>query len=273
VGALALEAQQLPQRAARGIRAEFFLAAAELHEVFARQVDASGRVILLHVLPVLDELQTRADRIGLADALGSRRAEDVEHEFAHAVCGEVAVVEQLLVVLAAVLDLIEPVGVDQSVEGPDRQLAFSDRGHQRLDDRVPHARVHSRFGTNASVHLRLSVDASVPVRLGVDTSVPAFLDVDTGVDLSLQFVEHREAVAVRGVADLVCEPREAVDRHQVTALLGGENAQRHGKVLRGGASGDDIRRELEPIGFEHVERASVHGAPASAVRPDRRCSR
>ena len=79
---------------------------------------------------------------------------------------------------------------------------------------------------------------------------------------------------MRGVSDLVREPREAVDRHQVTALLGGENAQRHGEVLRVGASGDDIRRELEPIGFEHVERASVHRVPTSAaVRPDRRGSR
>ena len=30
---------------------------------------------------------------------------------------------------------------------------------------------------------------------------------------------------------------------------------------------------LEPIGFEHVERASLHGAPASAILPDRRGSR
>jgi hypothetical protein len=44
---------------------------------------------------------------------------------------------------------------------------------------------------------------------------------DTTIDLPLQFVKHREAVAVRGVSDLVREPREAVDRHQVTALFGG----------------------------------------------------
>ena len=59
----------------------------------------------------------------------------------------------------------------------------------------------------------------------------------------------------------------------MAALIGAENAQRHGEVLRGGACGDDIRRELEPIGFEHVERASLHGAPVSAILPDRRGSR
>jgi len=45
--------------------------------------------------------------------------------------------------------------------------------------------------------------------------------VETRIDLALQFVEHREAVAMCGIADLVGEPREAVDRHQVSALLGG----------------------------------------------------
>ena len=134
---------------------------------------------------------------------------------------------------------------------------------QRLDDRMSFASVPVRLGVDASVLVRLNVDASVPVRLGVDASV----------DLALQFVEHCEAVSVRGVADLVGEPSEAVDRHQVAALIGAENAQRHGEVLRGGACGDDIRRELEPIGFEHVERASLHGAPASAILPDRRGSR
>jgi len=98
---------------------------------------------------------------------------------------------------------------------------------------------------------RLIVDASVPARLNVDASVPAHLNVDASVDLTLQFVEHCEAVSVCGVADLVGEPREAVDGHH----------------------GDDIRRELEPIGFEHVERASLHGAPVSAILPDRRGSR
>jgi len=123
-----LEAQQLAQRGARGICGEFVFAAAELHEVFARQVDAPGRVIFLHVLPVLDELQRRADCVGLAGALGGRHAKDVEHELTDGIRGEIAVVEQLLVVFAAVLDLVEPVGVDQPVERADRKRAFADRG-------------------------------------------------------------------------------------------------------------------------------------------------
>ena len=52
-------------------------------------------------------------------------------------------------------------------------------------------------------------------------ATPERIRQSDAVCTALQFVEHREAVAVSGVADLIGEPREAVDRHQVSALLGG----------------------------------------------------
>ena len=57
------------------------------------------------------------------------------------------------------------------------------------------------------------------------------LAVEHAVELLLELVEEREPVAGRLVAELVDEPREAVDREQVVARLAPEHAGGDGEVL------------------------------------------
>src|SRR5581483_12470623 len=47
----------------------------EAVEAVRRQVDASALVVLVHVLPVLEQLQRRADVVGAGDAIRRRDAE------------------------------------------------------------------------------------------------------------------------------------------------------------------------------------------------------
>ena len=62
------------------------------------------------------------------------------------------------------------------------------------------------------------------------------------VELGLERVERREPVALDLVAELVDEPREAVDRHQLPPRLGAEHARGHREVLLRGERQDVARR-------------------------------
>ena len=64
------------------------------------------------------------------------------------------------------------------------------------------------------------------------------LAVVDAVELGLEPVEQREPVALGLVAELVDEPREAVDREQVVARLAPEHARGDGEVLLRGERQD-----------------------------------
>ena len=63
------------------------------------------------------------------------------------------------------------------------------------------------------------------------------------VELALELVEERGAIAVRLVADRVHEPRESVDRLQVRSRLARGEERDDREVLRAGARVDSLERE------------------------------
>ena len=85
------------------------------------------------------------------------------------------------------------------------------------------------------------------------------LAVVDAVELGLEHVEQREPVAVDLVAELVDEPREAVDRHQVPARLAAEHARGDGEVL--------LRRERQDGALAREE--TLRGALVAGGRGHR----
>ncbi len=102
------------------------------------------------------------------------------------------------------------------------------------------------------------------------------------VELALEPVEQREAIAVDLVAELIDEPREPVDREQVVARLTSEQARGDGEVLvrREGQDGvlareEPFRRQSVPGGEAHptarltrcvCSERCVNASPADPVR-------
>ena len=136
---------------------------------------------------MLEQLQRRADGVRPGDARRCRDAEDVQHELADGVRGEVAVVDELVERGVHGLTLVATVRVDQ----PHKRRA---RQRERADGRSEAA--HERV-------LRLALEGAV--------------------ELLLEPVELREPIALDVVAELVDEPCEAVDREQVAARLAPEH--------------------------------------------------
>ena len=168
---------------------------AEAPPVLRGEVDAPAAEVLADVLPVLRELQRRADAVRERDPLRRRRAEHVEHELADRVRREVAVVDELGERLVRRLPLVAPVRLDQAEERLARKRAFANRRAQTQQQRV----------------LRLAVEDAVQILL--------------------ERVEDRGAVAVDLVAELVDESREAVDRGEVSARPAADEQRRDGEVL------------------------------------------
>ena len=151
------------------------------------------RVVLGDVLPVLGELQRGADAVGERDPVGRRRAEDVQDELADRVRREVAVVDELVERLVRGLPLVAPVRLDQPLERPARQVAA----------RAPSAASRRSSGMLAARRRRRG----------------------RGRPRSASSV--RQPVARDVVADLVDEPREAVDRQS-----GGRASRGRGRARR-----------------------------------------
>ena len=192
---LGLEREQLPQRGTRRRSAQVGRLDAEAPPVLRRQVDAPAAEVLADVLPVLRELQRRADAVRERDPLRRRRAEDVQHELADRIRREVAVVHELVERLVRRLPLVATVRLDQTQERLARERALAHGRPQALQQRV----------------LRLAVEDAVQILL--------------------ERVEDRGAVAVDLVAELVDEPREAVDRREVSARLAPDEQRGDGEVL------------------------------------------
>lgn len=170
-----LERDQRPQPAARRGLREVALVAAEASHVGGRNIDPAAGRILGHVLPVLGELEPAADRIGKAEALGRRRAEDMEHEVADGVGRELAVGEEVVDRLVALDLLILAVGVDQPAEGLGGDPAFADGRREAA---------YERMGRGTGVDL---------------------------LELVIEPVEQFEAVSCRLVAGVVDQASEAIE--------------------------------------------------------------
>ena len=100
-GALRFVCNQGAHRCARGFRGEVRLLDVKALHVLGGQIDAVAAEVLGDVLEVLDDLEGRADRVGVPDPLGGRGAGDGEDETADGVGGQLAVGEQVVVGLVA----------------------------------------------------------------------------------------------------------------------------------------------------------------------------
>ena len=145
---------------------------------------------------MLDELERRADAVGERDPVGRGHFEHVQHELADRIGRQRAVVDEVVEGRVGGLNLVAPVGLDQA-----RRTARAAGSRSRTVDLE---RAHERV-------LRLAaVDA---------------------VEVGVEHVEQREAVALDLVAELVDEPGEAVDRHQMPGGLAAQHARRDWEVL------------------------------------------
>jgi len=221
-----LEAEQLAQLLARPVESRV----AEAATILGGQVHAAELEIARHVLEEVHELESRAD--GVARRNGLRVVESAEHaedEPAAGVGRVHAVVLHLVPRLVLAHPLVHPVRVDQPQERLPRQAELGDR---RLD--VPQHR-------------------------------PRRLTGKGGVDLPLELVERGETVTVVCVAQLVHEPRVAVEGPDVRAQRAREENGADREVLTGGAGGD--LRELHRRPFLLECRAIEAPHDAARVPP------
>ena len=180
-----LEAQQLAQLRARPVERRL----AEPPPVLRRQVHAPELEVARHVLEEVHELQPGAHRVARRDELRLvEPPQHAEHEPPARIGRVDAVVAQLLPRLVLRDALIHPVRLDQAEERLARQVELADR---RLD--VPQHR-------------------------------PRRAPLEGRVDLALELVERGKPVAVERVADLVDEPRVAVERADVRTQRARERA-------------------------------------------------
>ena len=164
-------------------------------EVGLGQVDATTPGILGHVLEVLDDLEPVADVVGQRDALGGCGAEDPEHQASHRGGRQSAVAEKVVEGLVGVNPLVLAVGLDEVHERVERK-AQTDQGRaQSLEQRM----AGPAFGRPAQLGLE-------PVQLG-------------------------QSVTLRLVADVVGQPGETVDGHQVGPHGAGQEPGGDGEVL------------------------------------------
>jgi hypothetical protein len=119
----------------------------------------------------------------------------VEHQRTHRVRRVAAVVDQVVVRLVLGLALVAPVRVDQQHELLARERAEREGVLEPQED-----------GLRRPARIRT-------------------------VELLLGVVEQREAVARCGIAELVDEPGEAVDRREAHTVALAEDERRHGEVL------------------------------------------
>ena len=149
---------------------------------------------------MLGELERRADPVGQRDPVGRRGAEDMQDELADRVRREVAVGEELVVGQVRDGLLVPPVRLDQPCE---RGAGQSELAHRR-----PEPAQDGMFGLGP---------------------------VEDPVEVGLEGSEEPEPVAGGGIADLVDEPRVAVDREQVAARRFPQDDRGDREVLAGGA--------------------------------------
>jgi len=128
----------------------------------------------------------------------------VEDEAADRIGGEAAVVEELGLRRVAGDALVAPVRLDEPREGLARERALAERRREALQERV--------MGE---------------VREGA-------------LEVLLQRVERGGAIARVLVAEVVREPREAVDREEVSPRRARQDAQRDREVLGAGAREDRV---------------------------------
>ena len=120
--------------AAQGLRAD-----AEPPQLVLRQVDAPVRPLAeidADILPVIDELQGRTDRVGTAQVLRRGGAEQMQQQPPDRVGRAAAVVQQFGVVGVAVLDRVLREGGEQVAEGLQRQPVRRDDRAQAQEDRI-----------------------------------------------------------------------------------------------------------------------------------------
>jgi hypothetical protein len=155
---------------------------------------------------VLGDLERRADAVGERCALRGRFAEHLEHEAPHRIRRVRAVREELGEGRDARRALVAPVGLDQPRERLARERAGSQRRLERAQQRM------------------------------------ARLAGEGPVELRLEGVERGRAVALVVVAQMVREAGEAVDREQVPARVGRQQAQRDREVLAPRAGEERVGR-------------------------------
>ena len=198
-GSLRLEPEQRAQLLGRPVERRV----AERAPVVRRQVDASQLEVARHVLQEVHELEAGADRVARLDELRVvEPPQDAEHEPAARVGRVDAVVLQVVPRLVLGHPLIHAVRLDQPQERLARQVELPDR------------------------------------RLHVPQDGPGRLPGEGRVHLPLELVERLEPVALVRVAELVDEPRVAVQRADVRPQRAGEEHRADGEVLAGGAGCD-----------------------------------
>jgi hypothetical protein len=138
--AVDLEAQQGLEGAARVAVEDVPVVDTEAEHVVLRQVDPSRRAlggVDADILPVVDELQRRTDRIRTGEVLRARMAEQVQQQASHGIGRAAAVVHQFGKVLIAVLGDVLHEGIEQVAEQLQRQAISGDHRAQSLEHRMP----------------------------------------------------------------------------------------------------------------------------------------
>ncbi len=175
--------------------------------VVGGQIDTTGPGVFGHVLPVLGQLQSGADGVGPALPLGGGHLEGGQHQPSDRVGGQPAVGDEVVEGGVAPDHLILPVGRDEVRErrriGVDRPYGRGRPGDQRVQ--------------------------AGP--LGVR---------ERQASLGFRPVERRHPVTAIGVAELIDEPGEAVEGHQLRSGPAGQEARCHAEVLGPGAPHDFV---------------------------------
>ncbi len=144
---------------------------------------------------MLGQLQRRADRVRSDDPRGGGQAEHAEYQLADRVGRQPAVATQLLPGLISAHALVDAIGLDQARERLARQPALAQRRLQAHEQRVR----------------------------GPTLKRP--------VEILFEPVQRRQAVAGRGVAQLVDQASESIDGEQVRANAARQHPAGDGEVL------------------------------------------
>ena len=197
-GPAGLDRHQPTKGGARPGAVEFAGVDSAAPQVVLGKVDAAPPSVLGHVLEVLDHLQPVTDVVGQGDAIGSGGSEHHQHKASHRSGRQAAVPQEVLEGLVCADPLVHPVGLDQGRKRVERQSEIPQGRGEALEQRV---------------------------------AGPA---LGRPMQLGLQPVQLGEPITLGLVADVVCQPGEAVDGHEVGAHRSGQEQRGDGKVLAAG---------------------------------------
>ncbi len=129
-----LETNQRSQLGRTGRRGEVVLGAADVLQARDRQIDPAARVVLGHVLEVLDDLQRGADPLGEPDVVRRGLPQKVKNQAAERVGREPAILQELIEERDPQIEPIASVGLDQVVQRLQRKAVRVNGALHRHDN-------------------------------------------------------------------------------------------------------------------------------------------